>query len=187
MTQPVPTISRGTLLLAEPFLADGHFDRSVILVCEHNENGTIGFILNRRTEYHLPDVLDDVTEQELDLYIGGPVQQNTLHYLHRVGPVLENAMEVNDHIYWGGNFDQLRMNLKVQTLAPEDIRFFLGYSGWSAGQLDQEVAEETWIVVNDFVIDFFDYDPQELWQLILKHLGGHYRELANYPKDPRLN
>lgn len=186
MAENAQEITKGTLLLAEPFLADGNFDRSVILVCEHNAEGTIGFILNRKTEYHLPDVLDQIGDQQMDLFIGGPVQQNTLHYLHRI-PALENAFQVNPYIYWGGSFDQLKVNIELQTLDVADIRFFLGYSGWSAGQLEEEIKAETWIVVNGYDFDFFDYEPNELWQLILKHLGGKYRELANYPKDPRWN
>lgn len=180
-------IKKGTLLLAEPFLADGNFDRSVIMICEHNDAGSLGFILNRKTPYQLPDVLQGLNGQDMDLYIGGPVQQNTLHYLHRIGQTIENAFALNEAIYWGGNFDQLKLNISLGTLDPNDIRFFLGYSGWSEGQLEQEVADETWIVVNDFELDFFEYAPDDLWQVIMKHLGGKYREMANYPKDPRLN
>jgi putative transcriptional regulator len=180
-------IEKGTLLLAEPFLADQTFARTVILICEHNETGTVGFILNNKTEYHLPDVLEDLSDADQDLYIGGPVQQNTLHYLHRVGPIIQNAYQVNAHIYWGGNFDQLKVNTTFQTIDPQDIRFFLGYTGWGPGQLQQEIDDKTWMAFSGLDFDFFDTPPNELWRAILKEMGGKYREMANYPKDPNLN
>ncbi len=180
-------VDRGTLLLADPFLSDGTFDRSVILICEHNETGTMGFILNNKTEYHLPDVLEDLSDANQDLYIGGPVQQNTLHYLHRIGPVIQNAFQVTNHIYWGGNFDQLKVNAQLKTIDPGDIRFFLGYTGWGKGQLEAEIADGTWLAFNGHEFDFFDIPPKELWRSVLKEMGGKYREMANYPKDPNMN
>lgn len=180
-------ISQGTLLLAEPFLSDGVFDRSVILICEHNESGTVGFVLNNKTEYHLPDILEDLSDSNHDLYIGGPVQQNTLHYLHRLGELIDGAYQVNNHIYWGGNFDQLKLNTELQTVVPQDIRFFLGYTGWAPEQLEQEIKEGTWIVCNGYEFDFFDITPKDLWRTILKEMGGKYKAMANYPIDPNLN
>ena len=93
---------KGDLLISEPFLADPNFERTVIFLCEHNEEGSFGFILNKRSLLRLDEVLEDLPEAEVDLYVGGPVQQNSLHFLHQASSVIDGGVEIVPGISWGG-------------------------------------------------------------------------------------
>ncbi|MES2388521.1 MAG: YqgE/AlgH family protein [Bacteroidota bacterium] len=184
-------LERGVLLISEPFLNDGHFDRSVILVCDHKESGSFGLVLNKPTEHVLEDVLSELAvfpaTAGLPLYLGGPVEQNTLHYIHTLGPALEGSEYIGEGFYLGGSFEQLKELLRSEPIEPGQIRFFLGYSGWQAGQLDKEYEEKTWITGKNIPEDLLEIEPAALWRSLLLRLGGKYKELANYPIDPRLN
>ncbi|WP_128543097.1 YqgE/AlgH family protein [Larkinella soli] len=180
-------VTNGSLLIAEPFLGDPNFERSVILVCEHNEDGTFGLVLNQIAQVRLNDVLTDELYHDYPLYVGGPVQQNTLHYIHRLGDALEDSIRVADGLYWSGNFDQLRQLINTGTVKENDIRFFVGYSGWSGGQLADEMAQNAWIVSHTDAGFIFDTPSDQFWRGVLRRMGGQYRVLSHYPVDPRLN
>ena len=180
--------SKGDLLLSEPFLSDPNFERSVILLCEHNSEGSFGFVLNKQSELSLADAIDEVNGYEEVLYVGGPVQHNTLHFIHRMQPPLEQSELIQQNIFWGGDFEQLLTLMNTRQLLPEDIKFFVGYSGWGPGQLEDELAENSWIVYkNPTDQQIFDIPSQLLWQEVLRSMGGKYRMFSNYPIDPRLN
>ena len=188
MTNEAIPLSKGDLLISEPFLADANFERSVILVCEHNEEGSLGFVLNKPSLLTLEDVLDEATGPEQSLYTGGPVQQNTLHFVHRTSQLREGSHDLGERIFWGGDFERLLTRLNTHPLATQDIRFFVGYSGWAPGQLAAELDEEAWIVYQRATEEhIFDVAPERLWQEILRTMGGKYRMFSNYPIDPRLN
>lgn len=178
---------KGRLLISEPFLADPNFERTVVLLCEHNEEGSFGFIINKPSIATVAEMMDDLNMVDGLVYVGGPVQQDTLHFIHR-NTAIENAVTILDGIHWGGDFESLMAKLQTSQLASPDIRFFLGYSGWSPGQLETELEENTWIVC-DFVTDelLFDLDPGEIWKKALDNMGGRFSVYANYPVDPRLN
>lgn len=179
---------KGDLLISEPFLPDPNFERSVILVCEHNEDGALGFVLNKPTELQLEDVMEEINGFEKTLHKGGPVQEDTLHFIHRAGDMLEGSQEIANGIYWGGNFEQLLSLINTKQLDPDDFIFFVGYSGWSPGQLDNELDEDSWIVYKQAgTEDIFNASPESLWRNVLNNMGGKYRVLSNYPIDPRLN
>lgn len=177
----------GILLLSEPFLADENFERSVVLICAHNEEGTFGFVLNQPTEMTLNEVLEDETLPPLPVYLGGPVEQNTLHFLHKAGEKISAAVQIDENICWSGDFDQVKQLIKDGAIQPSEIKFFVGYSGWENGQLSKELNENTWIM-SKFEPDFiFNPDSQNMWKEGMKKLGGKYKIMANYPVDPRLN
>ena len=181
-------LSKGDLLISEPFLADANFERSVILVCEHNEEGSLGFVLNKPSLLTLEDVLEEASGVEQLLYTGGPVQQNTLHFVHRLPQLVDRSDRLGENIFWGGNFEQLLTLINTRQLVSKDIRFFVGYSGWSPGQLAAELAEDAWIVYKQASAEqLFDVPPEQLWQEVLRTMGGKYRMFSNYPVDPRLN
>jgi putative transcriptional regulator len=186
MPQKTPT-HKGMLLIAEPFLDDANFERSIVLLCEHNREGAFGFILNKPTNFQVQEVIDDIVYEDIPLYLGGPVEQNTLHFIHRVGDKIDGAVKISEGIYWGGNYEQVCQLINSGLIKTTDIRFFLGYSGWSAGQLEQEMQENTWITNEANVELLFETPPQELWRTILKNMGGKYKVMSNYPIDPRLN
>jgi putative transcriptional regulator len=178
---------KGRLLISEPFLADPNFERTVVLLCEHNEEGSFGFIINKPSIAKVAEMMDDLNMVDGLVYVGGPVQQDTLHFIHR-NTAIENAVTILDGINWGGDFEGLMEKLQSSQLASTDIRFFLGYSGWSPGQLETELEENTWIVC-DFVTDelLFDLEPGAIWKKALDNMGGRFSVYANYPVDPRLN
>lgn len=182
----IQTITKGSILIAEPYLGDPNFERSVVLICEHSHEGSFGLVLNQSTNLTLSDVLEDVYA-DMPLYVGGPVQQNTLHYIHRRPDLIDNSIRVLDGLYWSGDFEQVKQAVNLGTLKEEDIRFFIGYSGWSSGQLDGELAEKSWYVTQTDAGFLFDTPADQFWRGILKRMGGEFKAISNYPVDPRLN
>jgi putative transcriptional regulator len=178
---------KGRLLISEPFLPDPNFERTVVLLCEHNEEGSFGFVLNKPSILKVNEVMEDITELDNLVYVGGPVQQDTLHFIHR-NALLENAVEIVEQIYWGGAFENLMVLCETRQITGKDIRFFLGYSGWGPGQLEAELEQDSWIVC-DYVTDqlLFDTGPEIMWRKALENMGGRFSMYSNYPVDPRLN
>jgi putative transcriptional regulator len=183
MTQPAP----GILLIADPFLKDPNFMRTVVLLTEHREDGTIGFVLNRQYENTLDELIPEVEGHKLPVYYGGPVQMNTIHFLHRYPDEIQGGIEVMKGIYWGGDFDAVIDLINNGKADPEKIRFYIGYSGWSSGQLDTEMTEKTWLTVEAVKKLVFHPNAEEIWRDSLKHMGGEYEMMINFPIDPQLN
>ena len=179
-------IGSGKLLIAEPFLADPNFARSVILLCEHNEEGTIGFSLNRPTQHTLGDLLPELYTPLLPVFQGGPVQLDTLHMLHRTPDAL-GGTEISAGIYWGGSYEALQESVNQNNYQPIDVRLFVGYSGWGAGQLEKEIEEGSWIVANVSPELIFETDPDQLWKRAIESLGSNFAYLVNMPINPQLN
>jgi putative transcriptional regulator len=180
-------VSKGSLLIAKPFLGDPNFERGVILMCEHNEQGSFGFVLNQTTELFLGDVLEETIYQDITLHLGGPVEKNTLHFIHRRPDLINGGAEIMKDVYWGGDFTNVKTLLNMNTLNQDDVRFFIGYSGWGEGQLDEELSQDSWIVTNTTSDFLFTTPPGNFWREVLRNMGGEYRSIAHYPIDPRLN
>ncbi|MFT7233966.1 MAG: putative transcriptional regulator [Cyclobacteriaceae bacterium] len=179
---------RGDLLISEPFLPDPNFERTVILLCDHDEHGSFGFVLNKPSTVKFNVVVEEAVDFEENLFIGGPVQQDTLHFIHRSTGQLDSGKEIGEDVYWGGNFDDLMSLINTKTIIKNDFRFFLGYSGWSEGQLEEELKAKSWIVYKQPSADkLFDLEPKLLWKEALKELGGKFKMFSNYPVDPRMN
>ncbi len=178
---------KGRLLISEPYLSDPNFDRSVILLCEHNEEGSFGFVLNRPSKIVFDEIINDVEDFKNRIYIGGPVQQDTLHFIHKAN-YIEGGAEIINGLYWGGNYEQLLDLIQSGGIAADDFKFFVGYSGWDSGQLEEEMKNGAWIVtdhIKPWMI--FDHNQDALWRDVLKDMGGRYNVYSNYPTDPRLN
>lgn len=180
--EPVP--APGVLLIAPPMLLDPNFRRTVVYLCEHGPDGSFGLILNRVLALELGEVVEDVVSP-MGVFLGGPVQPDTLHFLHRHGDRVEGAVEVSDGIYWGGHFEHVKM--LVYETPPDDLRFFIGYAGWSPGQLEAEVEQGGWILRPAAAPLIFSEPPDRLWRTALRQMGGEYAVLANFPEDPRMN
>jgi putative transcriptional regulator len=179
--------AKGRLLISEPFLPDPNFERTIVLLCEHNQDGSFGFILNKPADSKVSEVMEELDSFDEPILIGGPVQQDTLHYVHQSTEV-EDAVEVAPGIYWGGRFDQIRLMVETHQLKGTDIKFFLGYSGWDKGQLDEELKADSWMVTDVASVDFlFDTPARVLWTKSLKAMGGRFSMYSNYPIDPRFN
>ncbi len=179
--------SRGGLLISEPYLPDPNFKRTVILLCEHNDEGTFGFVLNKSTNGRLNEFIDVSSDFNPEVFLGGPVQQDSLHFLHR-GDEFDGGVEIADGLFWGGNFEELKILIDGGQLDESGFRFFIGYSGWGVGQLENEINENSWIVTNGLSADeLLQTDSEVLWKQVLKAMGGKYEMFSNYPTDPRLN
>ncbi len=179
--------SKGVLLLAEPFMADPNFKRSVVFLCENQKSGSIGFILNRPMPLKLAEAVEGIIVNfDARLYFGGPVQTDTLHFIHDV-PNLEGAIEIIDGLYWGGDFEALKEMINSGEVKPESFRFFLGYAGWDLSQLDTEIAENSWITFKAKASHIFKTKPESLWKDVLREMGGEYAMMVNFPEDPQMN
>ncbi|MGZ4048602.1 MAG: YqgE/AlgH family protein [Bacteroidia bacterium] len=179
--------SKGTLLIANPFLKDPNFSRTVIFLCEHTEEGSFGFVLNKKFPKPLEELVPDLNITNFPVYLGGPVQKDALHFLHQYPQLISGGDEVMENVFWGGNFESLLINLKNNDINKDRIRFFIGYSGWSQGQLNAELKEESWLTVKATRKLIFDTRPEDIWKNSLKHLGGNYEMMINFPIDPQLN
>ena len=168
-------------------MADPNFRRAVVLLCEHTVEGSFGLVLNRPSGVALSEATDLTLAFDADLWIGGPVQPDTLHYLHPYGHELEDALPVLDDVYWGGAFEPICEGVEAGLFDAERFRFFVGYSGWGPGQLDSEVDEGAWIVLDgDPEIAFAESDDA-MWRSLLRAMGGEYALLSTFPDDPRMN
>lgn len=179
--------AQGTLLIANPFLKDPNFARSVILLCEHQPEGTFGFVLNKKITKTLNDFIPDIINFEFPVYYGGPVQINTLHFLHKYPDLISGGEKVMKDLYRGGNFESLTALIKLKEIDFNKIRFFIGYSGWSSGQLHSELQEKSWLTAEATQKLIFHANPENIWKDSLKHLGGDYEMMINFPLDPQLN
>ncbi|WP_299669075.1 YqgE/AlgH family protein [uncultured Polaribacter sp.] len=178
---------KGRLLVAAPAILNDHsFNRAIVLLTEHTETNSVGFILNKPLEYSLNDLLPDIN-CFFTIYQGGPVEQDNLYFVHRVPQLLEDSIEVTNGVFWGGNFKHLKKLLNEGVLEESDIRFFLGYSGWDKNQLTDELKEKSWFVAENDFENILSYDGESLWKNMLLQKGGNYKLWANAPSDFNLN
>ncbi|HSN62242.1 MAG TPA: YqgE/AlgH family protein [Ferruginibacter sp.] len=184
MISPAP----GILLIAEPFLKDPSFMRSVVLLCRHEEEeGSFGFVLNNLYHQKLDELIPALAGFDLPVFKGGPVQMDTLHYIHQYPELLPESLKLTEGIYWGGDFEILKTLMLDGLIDPGKIRFFLGYSGWGEGQLADEMQEKSWLTVSANRAIVFDTAQEDIWKLSLIQLGGQYERMIHYPTDPQLN
>ncbi len=181
-------VDTGSLLVAEPFMEESNFRRSVILITDHTkEDGTVGFIINKPLKINISELVEDFPDFKAVAYYGGPVSTNTIHYIHNVGNLLEGSTEINDGVFWGGDFEKLKFLISQELIQPENIRFYIGYAGWSAGQLDQELNASTWILYHMHPNYIFKSKPGNLWNQVMHHKGNIYSVLSQLPEHQNLN
>lgn len=178
---------RGKVLLAEPFLDDPYFKRTVILLCEHNEEGSFGFVLNNYIDIELDQVMEELPTFDTRISIGGPVKNSNLYYLHTLGEEIGDSVEVMDGIFMGGDFGILKEKLRLGQVQKDEVRFFVGYSGWSANQLDTELDSKSWFVANVQPKLLMNTDVTDLWKKVMGSMGAKGSMIANLPDDPSLN
>lgn len=177
----------GILLISDPFLKDPNFMRTVVFLCEHQEQGSFGFVLNRKYENTIDELIPELEGHKIPLFYGGPVQMDTIHFLHQYPEDIPGGQEVMKGIYWGGDFDKVVEMIKNNEMNENKIRFFIGYSGWSDGQLANELTEKSWLTVKATRKLVFHNNYKEIWKDSLKQLGGEYEIMINFPIDPQLN
>ncbi|MBK0379512.1 YqgE/AlgH family protein [Mucilaginibacter segetis] len=186
MLSPI-SAAAGRLLISEPFMPDPHFKRAVILLTEYSEAGAMGFVLNHQSDYLLGDILPDVSYSEIPVYLGGPVSENTLHYIHCCPDKIPDGIEISTGVFWGGDFELIKKLITNYQLNENEIRFFTGYSGWTPAQLDNELREDAWIVTDKYTTDTIFGNGDNLWKETVISLGQRYAHIANFPENPTLN
>lgn len=179
---------KGHLLIAEPsILGDVEFNRSVVLLAEHNNTGSVGFILNKPLTYTIQDLIPEINAS-FTIYNGGPLEQDNLYFIHVIPNIIPNSIEISNGIYWGGDFGTISQLINNGTIQKQDIRFFLGYSGWEINQLENELKTKSWIVTeNTLSIKLLSQSVGRFWQDKIKEQGGDYVLYSNAPSDPILN
>ena len=180
-------IKAGDILIAKPFLQDGHFKRSVIYMCEHNNEGSLGFIINKSHGMILRDIFPHLKNGNFPLFEGGPVSPNQLFYTHNLGSKLSDSQHIIGDVYWGGNFFELSQMIEHGEVNSSQIRFYIGYSGWSGEQLSQEIENDMWFAKSANYADLLKVAPQELWGEQLTKINPSYRVFSDYAFDPSLN
>src|SRR5678809_7349 len=171
----------GILLISDPFLKDPNFMRTVVFLCEHQEQGSFGFVLNRKYENTIDELIPELEAHKIPLFYGGPVQMDTIHFLHQYPDSITGGQEVMKGIFWGGDFDKVVEMIKNDEIDENKIRFFIGYSGWSDGQLKNELEEKSWLTVKATRKLVFHPDYKQIWKDALKQLGGDYEIMINFP------
>lgn len=180
-------LAPGILLIADPFLKDPNFLRTVVFLCEHKEEGSFGFVLNRQYENSLDELIPELEGFKIPVYYGGPVQLDSIHFVHQYPNEIPGGQEVIKGVYWGGDFEAVVNFIKKGDVDSNKIRFYIGYSGWTENQLKDEMNEKTWLTVKASRKLVFHKHHTEIWKDSLKHLGGEYEKMVNFPIDPQLN
>ena len=178
---------KGKILIAEPFLEGRYFKRSIVLLVEYNEDGAVGFVLNKPINLSVDEVLVSVAHFDGDVFIGGPVDTNRIYYIHTIPELIPDSLPIYDNLYWGGDFGVLKDLIEQKVVMPSQVRFFAGYSGWSAGQLVEEINEHSWLVSKIDVQSVMNYENEDLWEQSLRKMGGKYRMWSNFPENPSMN
>ena len=177
---------QGRILISEPLLSDTYFKRSVILITEYSEKGAVGFVLNKPVDIPINEILSDFPNFKANVYVGGPVAKDTIHFLHTLGELVPNSVHVLDNIYWGGDFDSLKELINEGIVEPSHVRFFLGYSGWSPDQLEGEIENNAWLVTRVESSKIMSGD-KDIWKKTLDELGKKYKIWSNFPENPAMN
>jgi len=180
-------ILQGEILVARPLLNDGDFKRTVVLLAEHNAHGSLGFIMNKPMFLTLKDVVPNVQDLPLPVYYGGPVAQNQLFYVHTAGKLISESVHIQQNYYWSGNFTEILEGLKNKTILSEQIRFFIGYAGWGAGQLEAELDQKAWGKLDSYSAELINKHPDDIWPEQIARLGNNYQVFANVAQDPSMN
>ncbi len=186
--QPVP--NAGDLLLAEPLMKDITFQRSVIILIEHSDSlGSMGFVTNRCSNYRLNDIIEEIScDEDIPIYIGGPLHHDRLYYIHTLGNIIPESIEIGNGLYVSGRFDTIIEYINSGHQVNGKIRFFLGYSGWEKGQLEDEVKESDWAVAKLTDTErLLLLDEEDAWRAEVSDLDECYLLWLNCPTSLILN
>ena len=195
---PAP-LQTGTLLVATPALEELGFDRTVVLITHYSEDDiTMGLVINQplgeRVRRYAPESLqhlaggeDACAELGRIFYQGGPVHQRYLFFLHRLDGLVEGGTKILDGLYLGGDLDTKCAEAEVLRSDAPRLRFYLGYAGWEPGQLESEIGAGTWFLAPGDPKLVLASTPETMWQTVLHSMGGKYRPISVFPKDPAVN
>lgn len=178
---------QGCALLSEPFLPDFYFQRSVVLLTHHTEDMDMGFVLNKKIEISLDELVYDIKPKgEIPVYLGGPLNRENLYYIHNL-EFLPNSYKIKESLYLNGDFDLLKTFINTGNNLEGKVKFFFGYSSWEKEQLANEIKEDSWLVADVPNTDVLDLQELDIWKKSMKSLGGKYEYWTKFPKNPMLN
>ena len=174
--QPTPKI--GDLLLAEPLMTDIAFSRSVVILVEHNnETGSLGFVTNKKSKYSLNELVAEIDiEEEIPVYVGGPVHHDRLFYIHTLGNIIPESIDLGNGLYVSGDFNVIIEYVNSGAPVNGKIRFILGYSGWDSKQLEGELQNFDWAVIpNNDSAQILTLDGENAWRTQVSKLDSKYK------------
>jgi putative transcriptional regulator len=178
---------KGKILISEPFLPDTFFNRSIVYLTDHSPQGSVGFILNKKLDLKISAAIEGFEDLDENLNMGGPVAPDTLHYLHNMGDMIPDSVHIEGNIFWGGEIETIRELIRNKRLIKSQIRFFLGYSGWSPGQLEHELKEDSWVIAKVKPEIVMNSRGDDTWKRILRGFTNKYRMWAEFPESPEMN
>ena len=179
---------RGKILISEPFLQDAYFQRAVVLLIEHGGEGSMGFVVNKQTNLIVNDFFPELKGRPvIPIYLGGPISPNHLFFIHSLGKTIPGSVEIGENLYFDGDFEVLKRYLRNDNAAIEQVKFFLGYSGWTKEQLDSEIVCNSWLVGHSSCRSLILARDDSFWNHVVERLGHPYSTWTNYPKNPEMN
>lgn len=179
-------IKAGSILVSEPFSRDPHFSKSVVLITEHNAKGTVGFILNKHVKMALNELMKDFPDTNTNISIGGPVETNSVHFIHTLGKQIEGTKQVADGLYWGGDFKKLKQLFSLGLVDQRHVKFFIGYAGWKPKQLIEEIDNKYWKITTLGNLEILDNNPA-MWYNVVSRFGEAFKPWLNVPENPAWN
>lgn len=178
---------QGDFLIAHPMLQDGYFKRAVIYLTEDNDDGSLGFVLNFKTEYLLRDLFPQIKNGNFPIFEGGPVSKDQLYYVHNLGKNLSESIQIKNDLWWGGDFFELAHMIDYGKVKSHNVKFFMGYSGWTAGQLKDELIQKAWFSNEGEAALVLQGDHKTMWGDELEKIKESYKVFSNIGFDPNLN
>ena len=179
---------QGNILISEPLMNDFHFGRSVILLIDHAETeGSLGIIINKTLNANVGDIVDDFADFEAPVYLGGPVADNQLFFVHTLGDLLPDSSPIIDGLYWGGDKETLKTLINTGIANETNMRFYLGYAGWDAGQLVTELVRNSWLVGKANSHMLLNTPTDQMWKALVARMGKDYAMWQRFPKNPEDN
>ena len=159
-------LSAGKVLISMPSLDESIFEKTVVFITEHNEKGAMGFVINKIFPRTLNELIEFKDSTIFPLYDGGPVEREHLYFLHQRPDLIEGGIAIDDTTYLGGNFKQAITHLNNNTITENDLKIFIGYCGWDPQQLEDEIEEGSWLVIDALSKIVFTPETIPLWELI---------------------
>lgn len=179
---------RGDVLLSEPTMGDFYFGRSVVLLIDHSEaDGSFGIIMNKPLHVRLSEIADVFEDFDAPVYLGGPVSENQIFFMHTLGDLVPDACQIMDGLYWGGDTETLNTLITTGIANKNNLRFFLGYSGWESGQLVGELVRNSWLVGKANTHLLLNTPSDQLWKTYVSRMGKEYGMWQRFPKNPEDN
>ncbi|MDP3443104.1 MAG: YqgE/AlgH family protein [Ignavibacteria bacterium] len=177
----------GRTLISEPFMGDFYFGRAVILLIDHSKEGTFGVVMNKPSGTLFNSIVDGFPDFDAMVYIGGPVNTDNLYFIHTKGAEIPDSSPILPGLFWGGDLEVVKEMMTLGLIQKTEIRFFLGYSGWSPKQLDAELKRNSWIVSESNTKLLLQTKSEKMWNRFMQRMGPSYDLWRSFPVNPELN